>query len=263
MDIITAKQITDISLEVGRIMLQSGSSTNRVETMMRKVCVGFGYKDTDSYVTPTGIFISVATENGRIDTSIRRIENRRIDLGKITRVSRLVNTLAASSIPADKRLHEYRKLNAELIQIDKEQIWPMWLSNLCGGATSGFFCLLFGGAWNEFIIALLIGIIVSWGMKYLVRLAFNNFLQNALAAALIVFLAKLADYWMPFIRLDQIIIGGIMLLVPGLSITNAIRDTMSGDLVSGTARAVEALFITVGVVAGSGSMLKIWELWGR
>ena len=53
-----------------------------------------------------------------------------------------------------------------------------------------------------------------------------------------------------------------MLLVPGLAITNAIRDTMSGDLVSGTARAVEALFITVGVVAGSGSMLKIWALLG-
>ena len=262
METITAKQITDISLEVGRIMLQSGSSTNRVETMMRKVCVGFGYPDTESYVTPTGIFISVATEGGRIDTSIKRIENRRIDLGKITRVSRLVNTLAQHSITEDKKLHEYRKLNAELIQIDTDQIWPQWLTNLCGGATSGFFCLLFGGAWSEFLIASVIGIIVSWGMKYLARLAFNNFLLNALAAALIVFLAKLSDYYLPYIRLDQIIIGGIMLLVPGLSITNAIRDTMSGDLVSGTARAVEALFITVGVVAGSGSMLKIWALWG-
>ncbi len=53
-----------------------------------------------------------------------------------------------------------------------------------------------------------------------------------------------------------------MLLVPGLSITNAMRDTMSGDLVAGTARAVEAFFITVGIVAGSASMLKILSLWG-
>jgi uncharacterized membrane protein YjjP (DUF1212 family) len=93
-------------------------------------------------------------------------------------------------------------------------------------------------------------------------LAFNNFLLNAIAAALIVLLAKTIDIFVPYIRLDNIIIGGIMLLVPGLSITNAMRDTMSGDLVAGTARAVEAFFITVGIVAGSASMLKILSLWG-
>ncbi len=93
-------------------------------------------------------------------------------------------------------------------------------------------------------------------------MAFNNFLLNAIAAALIVMLAKTLDIFLPYIRLDNIIIGGIMLLVPGLSITNAIRDTMSGDLVAGTARAVEALFITVGIVAGSASMLKIWSMCG-
>lgn len=262
METITSKQITDISLEVGRIMLQSGSSTNRVEAMMRKVCIGFGYADTESYVTPTGIFISVPDDHGEIHTSIRRIENRRIDLGKITRVSRLVNTLAANPISEDKRGHEYRKLHAELIQIDTEEAWPGWLRNACGGATSGFFCLLFGGSWAEFAVAFTIGVIVSWGMKYLAKLAFNNFLLNALAAALIVFLAKSSDYYLPYIRLDNIIIGGIMLLVPGLSITNAIRDTMSGDLVSGTARAVEALFITIGVVAGTATMLKLWAFWG-
>jgi uncharacterized membrane protein YjjP (DUF1212 family) len=53
-----------------------------------------------------------------------------------------------------------------------------------------------------------------------------------------------------------------MLLVPGLAITNAMRDMMSGDLVSGTARAIEAFLISVAIAAGSGSMLKIWSLVG-
>ncbi len=74
--------------------------------------------------------------------------------------------------------------------------------------------------------------------------------------------AKTLDIWVPYIKLDNIIIGGIMLLVPGLSIVNAIRDTMSGDLVSGTARAVEAIFIAVAIATGSGSMLKLWALMG-
>jgi uncharacterized membrane protein YjjP (DUF1212 family) len=259
---LNAKQATELALEVGRILLQSGSATNRVEKMMLKVCAGFGYPNTESFVTPTGIFISLNDTEGDISTSIKRIENRRIDLGKITRVSRLVNCLEEQDCPEGRTNMDARKFREELNQIDVEKTWPTWLLSLCGGATSGFFCLLFGGAWMEFAIAVFIGIVVSYGMKFLSRLSINNFLLNALAAALIVFIAKLLDLYIPYVRLDNIIIGGIMLLVPGLSITNAIRDTMSGDLVSGTARGMEALFITVGVVAGSGSMLKIWALWG-
>ena len=259
---LSVKQVTEIALQVGRIILQSGGTTNRVELMMRKVCSGFGYPETESYVTPTGIFISVKDSSGVISTSIKRIDNRRIDLGKITRVSRLVNCLASPDCQEKDKVTSLSQFHKELDKIDNEDAWPNWLKNLCGGATSGFFCLLFGGAWAEFGVAVFIGIVVSFGMKYLARLAFNNFLLNALAAALIVILAKSIDYYIPYIRLENIIIGGIMLLVPGLSITNAIRDTMSGDLVSGTARAVEALFITIGIVAGSGSMLKLWELWG-
>ncbi len=259
---LSVKQVTETALEVGRIILQSGGTTNRVEAMMRKVCAGFGYPETESYVTPTGIFISVKDSTGAVGTSIKRIDNRRIDLGKITRVSRLVNCLADRKCPERDQGKGLKELQRELNIIDNEEAWPGWLRYLCGGATSGFFCLLFGGAWMEFAIAVFIGIVVSLALKYLSKLAFNNFLLNALAAALIVILAKTIDLYIPYIRLDNIIIGGIMLLVPGLSITNAIRDTMSGDLVSGTARAVEALFITVGIVAGSGSMLKIWDLWG-
>lgn len=259
---LNVKQLTDIALGVGRIILQSGGTTNRVELMMRKVCTGFGFPEPESYVTPTGIFISVKDMDGTVSTSIMRIDNRRIDLGKITRVSRLVNCLTDSKCPEYAYKQRVNEFKTELDKIDTEEAWPNWLNNFCGGATSGFFCLLFGGSWAEFGVAFLIGIIVSFGLKYLARLSFNNFLLNAIAAALIVVLAKTIDTWIPFIRLDNIIIGGIMLLVPGLSITNAIRDTMSGDLVSGTARAVEALFITTGIVAGSASMLKLWALWG-
>ena len=49
-----------------------------------------------------------------------------------------------------------------------------------------------------------------------------------------------------------------MLLVPGLAITNAIRDTIAGDLVSGIARAVEAFLTAIGVAVGTGVILSFW-----
>ena len=60
--------------------------------------------------------------------------------------------------------------------------------------------------------------------------------------------------------MDTIIIGSIMLLVPGIAITNAIRDTIAGDLVSGVSRSMEALFIAIAIAAGTSVVFKIWFL---
>lgn len=259
---LSIQQCSKLALETGRIILESGGATNRVELMMHKVCNGLGYPDCESFVTPTGIFLSISDGKNELSTSIKRIGQRRIDLGKITEISRVVNCLHSEECPEiakSKNKSDY--LATELRRLDAQKPYPMWVSNLCGAATSGFFCLLFGGSWSEFGVALIVGFLVATSLKYISRLPVNNFLMNALAAALIVLISKTIDIWVPFIRLDYIIIGGIMILVPGLQIVNAIRDTMSGDLVAGTARGVEAIVITTAIVAGSGAMLKLWELW--
>lgn len=259
---LSIRETTDLALEVGRILLQSGSTTNRVELMMTKVCRSFGYGHTESFVTPTGIFISVSDGKSQFSTSIKRIQSRRIDLGKITDVSHLVYKMEHQFRDATLPNMSGKQLMADLKKIDAATPWPVWLQIFCGGATSGFFCLLFGGSWLEFAVAWMVGLLVSGALRLLSTLNINNFLLNALAAALVVFFAQVIDIWVPFIKLDNIIIGGIMLLVPGLSMVNAIRDTMSGDLVSGTARAVEAIFIAVAIATGSGSMLKLFALMG-
>ena len=255
-------EATNIILEVGRILLTSGATTNRVELMICKVASCFGYDRTEAFVTPTGIFITVSDGVKDSSTSVKRIEGRRIDLGKITAISHLVEKLEMAFKDPDSPNMSVSKLRAELYKVDNAQPWPAWLQVFCGGATSGFFCLLFGGSWLEFAVAWMVGILVSGAMRWASMLKINNFLLNALGAALVVLFAKTLDIWVPYIKLDNIIIGGIMLLVPGLSIVNAIRDTMSGDLVSGTARAVEAIFIAVAIATGSGSMLKLWALMG-
>lgn len=59
------------------------------------------------------------------------------------------------------------------------------------------------------------------------------------------------------INLDKIIIGSVMIMTPGVAITNAIRDTIAGDLLSGVARGVEAFLIAIFIAAGAGIALSI------
>ena len=56
-----------------------------------------------------------------------------------------------------------------------------------------------------------------------------------------------------------IITGAIMPLLPGLAITNAIRDTVNGDLVSGVARTAEALLKAIAIAAGVGVVIALWR----
>ena len=140
---VSSQQVLELALEIGRIILQSGGTTNRVELMMKKVCNCFGYPETESYVTPTGIFISIKDEKGNIFTSIKRIENRRIDLGKITRISTMVNCMEVKALSEQELQEQLVNFNSELKKIDNENPWSPWIRDLCGGITSGFFCLLF------------------------------------------------------------------------------------------------------------------------
>ena len=256
-------EVSELALEVGQIILRSGGSTNSCEKLMTRVCVAYGFGETESYVTPTGIFISVGDVGQPVTTQLRRINTRSIDLGKISSVTSLVHTLDQKAcVNNPKNCLPLEDFKQKLQAIENEKPYPEWLRIFCGGATSGFFCLLFGGSWLEFAVAYLVGILVSLTLRLIGLLRMNNFMVHALGAAMVVVFAKVLDIWVPYIKLDNIIIGGIMLLVPGLSITNAIRDTMSGDLVSGTARAAEAMVISAAIATGSGTMLKLWSLWG-
>jgi len=60
----------------------------------------------------------------------------------------------------------------------------------------------------------------------------------------------------------MIIAGCIMLFVPGVAITNSIRDFLSGDMVSGLGRMAEAFITAVSLAAGAGIILKLWNVFG-
>ena len=51
-------------------------------------------------------------------------------------------------------------------------------------------------------------------------------------------------------QIDKIIIGSVMPLVPGLSITNAVRDLMAGHLLSGLSKGAEAFLTAFAIGAG-------------
>ena len=105
---------------------------------------------------------------------------------------------------------------------------------------------------SDCILAAGIGVILAGGMTIGRKIKLNNFILDGINTAVIVMSTLALQYILPFlINTDTIIIGAIMPMVPGVAITNAIRDTLQGDYMSGGARMLEAFVEAAAIALGA------------
>ena len=121
--------------------------------------------------------------------------------------------------------------------------------------SAAFFALLFDGKFKDFLVAGLGGIVIFYIAKYANKLKLNNFFINTLGGFLITILSILATKIGIVSSASYSAIGALMLLVPGLALTNAIRDLINGDLIAGTSRTVEAALVGSALAIGTGFAL--------
>jgi uncharacterized membrane protein YjjP (DUF1212 family) len=237
-------EIMEACLLAGKIMLQSGAETYRVEDTMMRMAAAFGITETHSYVTPTGIIFSAEGMVEPTKTKLIRILERSTDLKKVAMVngiSRQISTGSLSLQEAISRLKEIETLN---------MTFPKILQVAAAAIASGCFLIMFNGSWNDFIPAL-----CSGGLGYLSFVSFHRFvpikffsefLASFVIGLLSLFFVKIGVGH----QLDKIVIGSVMPLVPGLLITNAVRDLMAGHLVSGLSKGAEAFLAAFAIGSG-------------
>ena len=85
----------------------------------------------------------------------------------------------------------------------------------------------------------------------------NNLVSTLLSSMLLTAIALIAYHLGIVANSQAIIIGCLMILTPGVAITNSLRDIMGGDYISGTARMLEALLIAAFIAIGAGSVMMI------
>ena len=243
-------EILEVAAYAGKIMLESGGEAYRVEETMNRICNSYGIKVASSYATPTLIVASVSYE-GDIKSLVVRISNRSVNLQKIHKVNHLARNIVNNNIS----LIELRR---QLDDIDKEERYSNKKTILFSAIGAFGFVFLFGGSFLDAIAAFLIGLVVKYFSIKFEDLGLNSFFITSLCAGILAFLSIISIKINLANDMDKVIIGSIMLLVPGLSITNAIRDTVAGDLVSGLARGAEAFLTAIAVAVGTGVVLSFW-----
>lgn len=234
-------EIMEVCVLAGKIMLQSGAETYRVEDTMARISAAYGFHHSHSFVTPTGIIFSL---DGEDSSKLIRVSDRTTDLKKVTIVNDLSRRISTGTLPANEAFQKLKEIEQAKL------FFPTTIQIIAAAIASGCFLIMFQGKWNDFIPAVITGGIGFSGLIYIHHIVKLKFFAEFVASAIIGLSAILFVRLGIGIDLDKIIIGSVMPLVPGLLITNAVRDLIAGHLVSGISKGAEAFLTAFAIGAG-------------
>ena len=252
--------LTDVLGLAGMLILENGGDTHRAEETAERICAAACHPGSDVLALPTGLMITVAPycgadgageDDGAPVSIIRRVKKRTINLSKLERVNRAARSYIDGKLTLAETL-------AKLREIDSTPRQNRFVSAVYAGISSGLFTALFDGGWFEFAVSFACGFAVQLIATAFKHSGIFHFAISLIGGAVIAAVAVTAVTLAGFGNLNLIIIGSIMTLLPGLAMTNAIRDAMTGDLVSGVARLADVMIISLSLAGGVGIVLSLY-----
>ncbi|MDD2375798.1 MAG: threonine/serine exporter family protein [Eubacteriales bacterium] len=238
-----------LSLNIGRGLLENGAETYRVEESIGRIMTAYGMEQAEVFAIPTCIIASVSRD-GQTLTRVERITQRRTNLDRISRLNNLSREIC-------DRKYSTSVIKAELNKIMSQQAYPFWLQTAGFVLVAAAFTIMFGGDFRAALAAALCGLVTKPVIELLQRYQTNVFFANIIGGAVIAAVALAASRLGLSGQVDLIIIGTLMNLVPGVAITNSMRDIIAGDLVAGLTKLTEALIIGTAIAIGTGFTFSI------
>ncbi|MBR6090258.1 MAG: threonine/serine exporter family protein, partial [Anaerolineaceae bacterium] len=130
---------------------------------------------------------------------------------------------------------------------------------LAYAVSAGFFTVLFGGTWLDALYSIPIALVIRLVKVWLNRFNENKMVDNIILSAILTFMALLGPRFFPQLNSDMIIIGDIMLLIPGLAFCNSIHDMVMGDTISGVLSMFDAVLRALSIAIGYAAVWAVIE----
>ena len=248
--------LLDLATDLGYELAMSGAETFRIEESITRVLSSYGVQ-AEAFAIPNYLVVSIITDSGKPITRMRRIGQHGNDLDSVEKFNGLSRALCNRKPEPKIGLEWLKMVKSQKIFYSRPAIY---LGNFLGALG---FALFFGGNWTDGICAGICGLLVGFINQFLEDMKANHFFRTRAAA----FAMSLLAYIMSVIgiapNVDAVVIGTLMLLVPGLLFTNAMRDIIYGDTNSGVNRIVQVLLIAVALALGTGAAWNvIASIWG-
>lgn len=236
-------ELLNLSSDIGRLLLQNGAEIYRVEESMERIFAAYGVNG-QVYCVPTTIIATIVTPEGENISKSIRVRSRGTDFDKVMAVNDLCRRVC-------REKPEFSAIQEELSKIPGRPVYSLPLTCLGWALVGATFAMIFGGNFFDAACAFPIGVLVCLLYSLLGKLEANQFFSLMVESFLIGTLAILSVKLGLASNADKVIIGVLMNLVPGIALTNCIRDILAGDLMSGVAKIAEVFLIAVFIALGA------------
>lgn len=237
------EKLLKCALDIGEQMLICGGEVHRVEDSMRRICIACKAKRVDLFTITSSIMATLESEDGSIHSQTREVKSIIPDMEKLHRLNQLSRKICdMKCIPND--------FEDRLEKIKNGKKYPWWFNLLANAVMALAFTLFFGGTVTEAGYAFFAGGIIYFATLFAEKAHMNNIFSKFFASmAAAIFTFALFKFGLVS-AVDKMMIGCIMLLIPGTGLTNALRDLFAGDSIAGMLRTTDAVLSTLAIAAG-------------
>lgn len=229
-------------LEIGRRLVETGAEVRRVEDTIRRICEAYGFKNPEIYAVTSLIVATIKDGDGNHYTQSVRVASYGTDLGRLEELNAFSRELC-NSTPDVKTMTDTIK--------NYRRPKPKPLIKCLGYMlAAGGFSVFFGGSFIDGAASAVIGIAIYLMDYHLKPRNMNNVIYTFVASTVSGLLALLCVYLGFGQHVDKVMIGDIMLFIPGLLLVNAVKEMFNRDIVTGLYRLIEAVLVAVAIAVG-------------
>ena len=256
-DIMDYYLLVDMATELGYELAMSGAETFRVEDSIHRVLKTYGI-ESEIFAITNCLTVSIEAPNGKPLTRMRRIGYHGNNMEAVERYNALSRRICTERPDAETAIGWLKDTKAAC----RLYSLPM---RLLGDAVGSFgFSLFFGGTVLDGLWAAVCGIVIGLVSKVTDDLNSNPFFSTIASSFCMALVAYIVAGLGLTDNVDTVIIGALMILVPGLLFTNSMRDIIYGDTNSGINRLVQVILIAVAIALGTAAAWQLTSpIWGQ
>lgn len=246
-------KVAEIATCAGEILMSNGAEAYRVEETINRICNSYGYQ-SECVSTSTGVYITILDLDGHFVTSVKRIKQRRVDLYRVE----LINSFSRDLVRLPL---SYEEAKQKLSEIYNAPNFSLRVRLIASFMTAFVYTLFFSGTILDAFISAFIGFGVYFLLEIISKIGSFEFLEYYIAGFIIGGVSVIAHFLIPEINEANVITGSIIVLLPGVALTNGIKDILYGDYVSGTSKFGEAMLIIIAMGVGIATVLSLLMKW--
>ncbi|MBR2464474.1 MAG: threonine/serine exporter family protein [Clostridia bacterium] len=237
-----AETVLRLALDVGEGMLKNGGEVSRVENTIERICRAWGAEHVEVFSIVSMINATVHMPDGTRSSQMRRIRATGTDMYKLELLNELSREICQNHLRTDE-------VDARVKAIKRSAAYPRWAAVPASAVAASAFAVFFGGGWVEAVVALFIGALLG-AIELFAAGHVNELAKTVLSAFVAGILSFAAALIVSGTGSGIIMIGTIMLLVPGVAFGTALRDLLCGDLIAGGLKTLQSILTALMIAFG-------------